>query len=374
METSSVGASSGMGGEATDPQRPTLVLGYPRLLARELARAAMDDGQHVIVLVEPRERERAQTELAGAELLEGAATSLDLGLSGVEYNQLCERVRIVHHVPPRGRELRKKIVASTRELLELVHAARHLQIAVHHSSVQVFGERTGWIEEDTPIETATLNNAKEAALALAERMVTRAWGELPLCIARAGFSAGHAETGETETDSGIYLLSLIGLATGADLRLPFPGRGEWQLNLVPIDWVAAMSVRLAREPSAPRSAFHFVDPSPFSVRKVLELVLGAAARESRQGQGGGRFLPAGLTRALLRAPGLEPLVRSPREFLEAWLRDVRFSSLKTNALLMDAPLCPAFDEYVSRIVAHVAESARQGMIREPEAVEDALLG
>lgn len=343
----------------------TLIAGYPRLLARELALAsARYDDDEVLVLVREQDQARAEEELGGAStvrFLRGDPTAIDLGLSGADYDDLLGRVTHLHHVAPRAGKGRARadVIASTREMLELASSSRALTCGVHHSSVQVFGDRDGWIQEDERADAAHVRTSKDEVLALAESLVDRELDHLPLAIARAGFVAGHSQSGETESHSGIYLLALLCLSAPSELRLPFPGRGEWQLNLVPVDWIAEVGVRLARSTAAAHQRFHLVDPSPFSARRVFELVAAAASalRESSVG-----FTPAGFGGALLRAPGLEPLVRSPRAFFEAWMRDVRFSSLHANAVLgPSAPVCPSFDGYVGNLVARVAEATRSGL-------------
>lgn len=344
----------------------TLIAGYPRLLARELALVATaTPAERILVLVRPRDAARAAYELPTSEqvrLIVGDSTAIDFGLSGVAYTELLATVTHVHHVTPRAGKAKAKdeIIASTREFLEFVANSKRVVCGLHHSTVQVFGDREGWLDEDTRAERAHVRTPKEEALALSESLVDRELVALPLAIARSGFMAGNSVTGETEPENGIYLLALLCLSAPSDLRLPFPGRGEWQLNLVPVDWVARVAALLVRSPQAVHGRFHLVDPAPFAARRVFELVAAAAA--SLRDAGGARtsFLPAGFTRALLRAPGLEPLVRSPRAFFEAWMRDVRFSSLQANAALgAAAPVCPPFDAYVSRVVERVAQNARK---------------
>lgn len=346
----------------TDAARVTLVAGYPRLLARELARTSAQAGDTALVLVRPRDHARAAAELPESEhlrLVTGDPTAIDLGLSGAAYVELLGSVTHVHHVTPRAKgKAHDDIVASTREFLEFVAGAKRVECGMHHSTVQVFGDREGTLDEAARASGEHTRNPKEHALALAETLVDRELVALPLAIARAGNATGHSITGETEPENGIYLLALLCLSAPSDLRLPFPGRGEWQLNLVPVDWVAQAAVQLARHPRAPHGRFHLVDPAPFSARRVFELV--AQAASALRETGGRRpFMPAGFTRALLRAPGLEPLVRSPRAFLEAWLRDVRFDATQAQALLgTSAPPCPSFADYVGRVVERVAENAR----------------
>lgn len=352
----------------------TLVTGYPRLLARELALRSAKRSP-TLVLVRAQDEARAREELGGVPQLRtiaGDPTAIDLGLSGPDYDHVLGSVTHLHHVPPRAGKSRSRddVIASTRELLELAAASRALVCGVHHSSVQVFGDREGWIQEETKADARHVRGVKDEVLALSENLVDRELSRLPLAIARSGFVAGHSETGETERPNGIYLLALLCLSTPSELRLPFPGRGEWQLNLVPVDWVAETAVRLVHADGVAHQRFHLVDPSPFSARRVFELVAAAASalRETSSG-----FMPAGFGRALLRAPGLEPLMRSPRAFFEAWMRDVRFSSLRTNAALgPNAPVCPSFDSYVAAIVSQVAETTRSGLGVRPREREEPL--
>ena len=90
----------------------------------------------------------------------------------------------------------------------------------------------------------------------------------------------------------------------ARLRAPAARARDVPLNLVPIDFVTKAALHIGRDPRAPGRTFHLVDPNPLPSQRVVELVARRAAGASRTD-----FLPANLTRALLRTPGLERVAK-----------------------------------------------------------------
>jgi hypothetical protein len=108
--------------------------------------------------------------------------------------------------------------------------------------------------------------------------------------------------------------------------------------------------------------FHLTDPCPFSARTVYELVAQRADRKPPRG-----VFPAGLARALLKAPGLERLARAPLAFLEAFNHLALYNCRHTLALLSDSGVrCPPFDDYVDHLVRYVREvqAARRQRLEE----------
>jgi hypothetical protein len=139
---------------------------------------------------------------------------------------------------------------------------------------------------------------------------------------------------------------------------------------VPIDFVADAAVALSRDPRAAGGTFHLTDPCPFSARTVYELVAQRADKKPPRG-----VIPAGLAKALLKAPGLERLARAPLAFLEAFNHLALYNCRHTLELLADAPSglavhCPPFDQYVGNLVRYVREVQAQKRQRlEEEAVD-----
>ena len=84
------------------------------------------------------------------------------------------------------------------------------------------------------------------------------------------------------------------------------------------------------------------------------------------------FIPANITKALLRTPGIDRLAKSPRAFLEALTTPVSYSFANTTELLADTDVrCPPFKSYVERMVEYVQHRLREKRATEAE-VDDPL--
>jgi nucleoside-diphosphate-sugar epimerase len=195
-----------------------------------------------------------------------------------------------------------------------------------------------------------------------------AMGRVPIVVLRPSEVVGDSQTGEVDRFDGVYLLILLIVASPPDFALPLPGRGDAPLNIVPIDFVARASLAIGQDPRAVGRTFHIVDPAPLVVRKVFELVAKAGGRRVPRG-----FIPANLTKALLRTPGLERFAKSPRALLDTLGTSVSYDSTNADELLAGTDIrCPPFDSYVDRLVDYVQLRLRERRARSEEQVEDPL--
>lgn len=354
-----------------DGREDILLTGLPSFAARKTCEALLEDEQHIHIFAVVRERdlegvhafvgELSPPQRARIELLTGDPSSIDLGLSGEEWNALRDRVSRIHHVAGTSQlgmtrdEAEREHLASAREILELAGNARRLSCLVHHSSASVSGTRTGRVLESELSCGQSFRNVVEEVQARAENLVRKAASRLPVVIVRPTLVFGDSRTGEADPFEGPYFLVLLLLTSPRELALPLLGRGELPLHLVPADYVARASVRLGRDPRALGLTFHLQDPSPPTARRVFELVASAGGRRAPRGH-----IPANLTKAILRAPGLERLAQSPLAFVAALLTPVEYDSRNADELLAGTGLdCPPFDSYVERIV-----EAAQSRLRE----------
>jgi nucleoside-diphosphate-sugar epimerase len=196
----------------------------------------------------------------------------------------------------------------------------------------------------------------EETKARGEKLVRSAMGRIPVAVMRPSTIVGDSRTGEVDRFDGPYLLILLVVTSPPDLALPLPGRGDEPLNLVPIDWVARASVALGRDPRARGRTFHLVEPQPLTARRVFELVARAGGRRGPRGS-----IPANLAKALLRAPGLDRIAKSPRAFLETLTTPVTFDARNADELLglLGVDSCPPLESYVDKLVEYVQERVRQ---------------
>ncbi len=353
-----------------------LVTGFPSLYARKMVRQILAaEPSALVYAVVPAERAaRAEAELDGLEaaerarlvLVEGNASAMDLGLSGAEFRQLTREVDRIHHLAhvAAGAGDRKTAravnVVGAGEILEFARAAASLECLVFHSTAHVSGDRTGVVYEDDLASGQAFRSDVEETRMQAESLARRAMREVPIAVVRPTTIVGDFDPLEDERLDGLYLLVLFIVATPTEIAIPFPGKGDSPLNIVPLDYVVRAAHALGRgrgDRSAAGRTFHLADPHPLSARRVAELVARAGGKRTARSH-----IPSNLAKALLRTPGIERFVRSPRAFVEQLTTAVRYDTRNTDVMLRGADVaCPPFETYVADLVADVQEhlKARQ---------------
>ncbi len=348
-----------------------LVTGFPSFVARKLVSELLEDeASSVVALVPERDREAAEEAAqlsrdgSRIEIVGGEVGAIDFGLSGAQYLALAKELTVAHYVPDaqllasRGtdkkpEELRRGYIAMAREALAFASASESLHVSVLHSSVDVAGTYRGLFSEGDLAKGQRFSGAGAEGRAIAEAMFRRRMPDLPLCVVRPTVVIGDSRTGDFDELDGLYLLILLVVTSPPDFTLPLPGRGDQLLNLVPIDYVVRAARRIGELPDARGRTFHLGDPAPCSALRVFELVSQIVGRRGPRG-----FIPANLTRALLRAPGIERIARSPRAFLEALVREGTYGFANTEQALGDALRCPPFESYVETLVRRVEDSVK----------------
>lgn len=343
-----------------------LVTGFPSFLAKKLVLYMLaSEPRTLIMTVVPAhlhtEARRVTDALDRPDrervvLLEGDASSIDLGLSGFELRQLGREVDRVHHAAHASyvgvdkRTAETLNVVGAGEIVELARLLPGLQSLVFHSTAFVTGERKGTVYEDELPEDASFRSVVEETRARAERVVRRLQGTLPIAIVRPTMIVGDSGTGEVERLDLPYLFVLLLLAAPADVVLPIPARGDVPLHFVPIDFVVRAACAIGRDPRSAGRTFHLADPRPLPVRRFVELI-----RQVRERRSSWMELST-FARSVLRAPGIEGYLRSPKALVDQLLTSVRYDT--RNADLLLGPLditCPPLDSYAEKIVATVEE-------------------
>jgi thioester reductase-like protein len=307
-------------------------------------------------------------------LIEGDAAAMDLGLSGEEFASLASEVDRIHHVAQVSylgvdtKTAEHVNVGGAREILEFADACSDLRCLVFHSTAHVSGNREGLVLEDELKAGQSFRNIVEETKGRAEKLVRAAMGRLPIAVVRPSIVVGDSTTGEVDRFDGPYLLILLIVTSPPDFALPLPGRGHARLNVVPIDYVVRAASAIGRSDRACGKTFHLVDPDPLPVRRVFELVARAGGRRLPRG-----FIPANITKALLRTPGLERFAKSPRALLETLGTDVTYDHAHTDDILADTAIrCPPFESYVERLVEYVQLRLREKRAKSEADVHDPL--
>jgi nucleoside-diphosphate-sugar epimerase len=296
-------------------------------------------------------------------LIEGDPAAMDLGLSGAEFRTLTREVDHVHHMAhvaagsaPRGVARRGNVVAAN-EILEFCRASSSLSCLVFHSTAHVSGDRTGVVYEDDLVSGQSFRSEVEETRMQAELLARRAMREIPIAVVRPTTLVGDFDPIDDERLDGIYLLALFIVATPAEIAIPFPGDGASPLNIVPVDFVVQAAHAIGRAPGSAGRTFHLADPHPLQARRVAELCARAGGKRTARSH-----IPSNLAKALLRTPGIERFVRSPRAFVEQLTTAVRYDTRNADLILRGSGVaCPPFETYVGELVSAVQDhlKARQ---------------
>jgi thioester reductase-like protein len=364
-----------------------LLTGFPSFPARRMCEELLrDDGGSRRTLVHAIVRSKFESEARDAldalpeeqrsrvNLIEGDAAAMDLGLSGSEFAALGREIDRIHHVAQvsylgvDAKTAEHVNVGGAKEILEFASACDKLRCLVFHSTAHVSGDREGRVLEEELKAGQRFRNVVEETKARAEKIVRAAMGRLPIAVVRPSVVVGDSTTGEVDRFDGPYLLILLIVTSPPDFALPLPGRGHAPLHLVPIDYVVRAAHAIGRSDLAIGKTFHLVDPEPLSARRVFELVARAGGRRLPRG-----FIPANLTKALLRTPGLERFAKSPRALLDTLGTEVTYDRSNADAIPEVAKIrCPPFESYVERLVEYVQLRLREKRAKSDAEVHDPL--
>ena len=362
----------------------TLLTGFPSFAARKMCAQLLRSSKKDEVFAVVRDKFKADAAQAIAELprdearrlhlLEGDAASMDLGLSGAEYRDLARRITRIHHMarvsyPAVDRETAEAVnLGATREVIELALSCENLACVAFHSSASVAGDRKGLLREDELDKGQSFRNVVEETTARAEKLIERKRDKLPICVLRPTTIVGDSHTGEVDRFDGPYLLILLIVTSPPDLALPLPGRADVPLHLVPVNYVVRAAHAIAQNPRAIGRTFHIADPAPLTTRRVFELVAAAGGKRLPRG-----FIPANITKAILKTPGLDRIARSPRAFLESLATPTSLSTANTEELLAGTDIrCPPLESYVDKLVEYVQQKLREKRERETAESHDPL--
>lgn len=356
-------------GETAEPavSESVLITGFPAFIARRMTAKilASDPSASAFLLVRAEDQDEAHHFLAALPAGHGARVSIvigdvcdmDLGLSGREFAQLAAEITTIQHMSgpydmgmdkTRARRLN---VDGTRGILELAGEAKRLRRLCHWSSASVAGKRKGVILEEELDEGQSFHNAYEETKFEAEKLAQAARRRMPVTIFRPGIIIGDSRNGEIDRFDGPYYLMVLIATNATQVHLPLPGRGTAPLHVAPVDFVIDAAYALALDERAAGRTFHLTDPNPFSARRTYQLVAERSHTKPPRG-----YIPGGLARTLLRAPGLERLARAPLTFLDSFDHQVFFNCRHTLELLAGAGIsCPSFDTYVDSLVRYVRE-------------------
>ncbi|MCW2978702.1 MAG: short-chain dehydrogenase [Solirubrobacterales bacterium] len=252
-------------------------------------------------------------------------------------------------------------VEGTRHAIELA-GALDAGCFHHVSSIAAAGLYKGvWTEdmfdEAERLDTNPYFRTKHEAERLVRQDCPRAWR-----VYRPGIVVGDSRTGAIDKIDGPYYFfkSLQRARKVLPAWLPTVGVEGGEINIVPVDYVAAAIDYLAHEDGLDRRAFHLTDPNPRRAGEVINVFAKAADAPRMQWRAGTDVTePAtGALRTALRLlPGSKRAVGAvlselglPVSVLTYVDYPTRFDSLATQEALVGSGIeVPALESYAARI-------------------------
>lgn len=209
-------------------------------------------------------------------------------------------------------------IGGTRRVLELAHLAQRLGRSgrVHYvSTAYVSGRRAGAVTEDDLDCGQAFFNAYEWSKFRAECDVQDAGRILPVTIYRPSVVVGNSQTGWASRFLGVYQV-LRWIDRGHLKTLPC--RADFELDIVPADYVAEAIVTLASLHGSVGKTFHLTagNGNRLALEELVGIFLHERERRGRQTSpvAGVRFESAGAESSSGRLGPYVPYLTCPKAF------------------------------------------------------------
>lgn len=236
----------------------------------------------------------------------------------------------------------------TKHVTAFAKRASQLKRYVYFSTAYVSGRRHGTVYENELWHRVQFKNHYEATKYEAEAIVSRELGSLPATIIRPGIVIGHSETGETKKFDGVYFVLKVMDKLRQAAPLPYIGRQNVEVNLVPYDYVVEATAYLAHAPVGLKRTFHLTDPFPHGAREVYRMI-----HEEMFGRTPRGTIPHTVAETGFSALHLSERYGVPHELLAYFKHQVHFDTTQTlRALNGTGIVCPDLQDYLPGVVAY----------------------
>lgn len=246
-------------------------------------------------------------------------------------------------------------VEGTRELLEMCRAAgiAHLH---HVSTAYVAGRRTDRAHESELDVGQEFANVYEETKCRSEKLVRAAEFLESVTIHRPSIIVGDSETAWTSTYHGFYVVVQLlrelvrGLTTSIHDEPPLFEQlgllGTEHKNLVPVDWVSKVMLRIVMDPVHRGRTYHQTNPRPIT-SATMERVATRAVLDS---------LDESRTDREPREVTKEDLLPHLEDYASYFRSDPGFDVANTLAAAPDLPCPELTDDVLYRIAKYALDS------------------
>ncbi|MCA1031243.1 SDR family oxidoreductase [Bacillus timonensis] len=348
-----------------------LITGFPGFISTEMIKALIEKkiAKQIYVLVLPGMLEKARTSIneindyhqldpTTISMIVGDITKDDLGISLQVKNELSASVTHVLHlaaiydlaVP---REIAYKVnVEGTKNVNSLILSLPSLKRYIYFSTAYVAGNRTGTLYENELVMPQSFKNHYEQTKYEAEKLVREIAETIPTTIIRPGIVKGHSKTGETNKFDGPYFMLNFLERLKFSPVIPFIGKGNVKVQLVPIDYIIAATIFLGHNEIGVNKTYHLTDPSPYTVREVYKWITEAHLHKIPRGT-----VPVSFVKLLLSFQLIRKLFHIEKEALDYFTWDAQFDSTNAQKDLEKANItCPDLKQTIKPMVTYYLEN------------------
>jgi thioester reductase-like protein len=340
--------------------------GFPGFIATQIIQEIIHHhpGAEFLLLVHPSQADRANRIIdslvskgCGAysqyRTLPGDITLPDLGLDEETQAQIKDHVQYLFHLAAIYDLAVLKDVAyqvnvlGTENITNWACGLPNLKRYVYFSTAYVSGNRTGRVYESELDKGQGFKNFYESTKFEAEKVVQAARSSVPTTIIRPGIVMGNSETGETVKFDGPYFIMRM-LDRFAKLPIPYVGKGEARLNVVPVDYIVQATCYLSHDLIGEDKVYHLTDPSPYKARDVYRMICEALLDKRPS-----FTLPSSVVSAMLGVPAFRRWVQVEKEAVEYFDLKAEYDCSEALRDLAGSGIaCPDFAEYIPRLVTY----------------------
>ena len=252
------------------------------MVGSELVSQALEQGRTIAVLARDLGPLPASSRFPPqVRVLRGDVRRPDLGLSSADLGWLshhCDEVlhlaaRVSFQAEPKTGEPYLTNIDGTRHLLNLCRALEISRLG-YVSTAYVCGDRTDRVGQSDLEAGQRFHNDYERSKYVAERLIAEARWLQRATVFRPSVVVGDSLTGATTAFHGIYSVLQAAWLFDPELRMRFLEQAgispDWEINLVPVDWVARAIWKLWDLEPEGFSTHHLTHSEPVSLRRLVQ--------------------------------------------------------------------------------------------------------
>ncbi|WP_438316599.1 SDR family oxidoreductase [Sporosarcina sp. FA9] len=325
--------------------------GFPGFITTELIKELIKEGNsnlfYALVLPEQvdfakRKADSMLKELNSThsiKIVAGDITKPNLGMNEVVLQELYEKTLTVWHLAAIydlavKEELAWKVnVEGTIVVNKFVRSHPDILRYMYFSTAYVAGKREGKLLETELIRPTSFKNYYEETKFEAELLVEELKDLVAITIIRPGIARGHSKTGETiKFDGPYFFMNMIDRLKWLPI-IPYVGKSEAFLNVVPIDYIISASVYLSSHSAAESQTIHLTDPTPHPVEEIYRAMVFEVTGKNPKG----RF-PKVLAAKALTSKRIQQMLGVEAETLDYLTWNAMFDTTIADRLLEESEI------------------------------------